>query len=291
MSCRSDCPISVSTNIPYILSRVRARLGLTTPASRRSTSGEGFLKKTFFIFALCILLLATVLSIYFGPQSSTSERMRCRELAITFDDLPAPGGSVVSDDAATLKEMTGRLLRSIRANNIPAVGFVNEEKLYKNGEFDPRVAILQMWLDAGLELGNHTFSHMDLQTTPLAAYKEDVIRGENITAKLLHERGMKLRYFRHPYLHVGPNLATRRAFESFLTERGYTIAPVTISNEEYIFAAVYARALARADRETGERVAKAYISYMERLFEYFEKLSMDLLGYEVKQVQIGRAHV
>ena len=186
-----------------------------------------------------------------------------REVAITFDDLPAPADSLPSNDINTLRVMTKKLLGSIRANDVPAIGFVNEGMLYNRGEFKARVAILRMWLDAGLELGNHTFSHMDLQTATLAAYEADVIRGESVTAKLLQEKGVRLRYFRYPYLDVGPNLATRRAFEKFLAGHGYTVAPVTLDNEEYMFAAVYARALARGDRETAESVAQAYLSYME----------------------------
>ena len=210
-------------------------------------------------------------------------------MAVTFDDLPAPEDSVVSDDAGTLKEMTRKLLSSIKAKHMPAVGFVNEERLYQDDNFRERVAILKMWLDAGLELGNHTFSHRSLQTTPLAAYEQDVIRGETVTKKLLRERGRKLRYFRHPFLEVGPNLETRRAFEKFLAARGYTVAPVTVNNKEFMFAAVYARALAHGDRETARQVSEAYMSYMEQAFAYFEKLSVDVLGYEVRQVLLLHA--
>jgi peptidoglycan/xylan/chitin deacetylase (PgdA/CDA1 family) len=185
--------------------------------------------------------------------------------------------------------MTKKLLGKIRANHIPTIGFVNEGMLYEPGEFKARVAILRMWLDAGLELGNHTFSHMDLQTAPLDAYEADVIRGESVTAGLLRGKGKGLRYFRYPYLHVGRDLATRRAVEKFLAERGYTVAPVTLNNQGYIFAAVYARAVARGDRGTAKRVGQAYLSYMEQVFDYYEKLSVDVLGYEVKQVLLLHA--
>jgi hypothetical protein len=33
---------------------------------------------------------------------------------------------------------------------------------------------------------------------------------------------------------VGLDLAKRRAFEAFLAARGYTVAPVTIDNDDYI---------------------------------------------------------
>jgi peptidoglycan/xylan/chitin deacetylase (PgdA/CDA1 family) len=239
------------------------------------------------ILAVWALLIA--LPTPLQAQRSASKRLSHRAVAVTFDDLPAPGDSVVSDDAGTMKEMTRKLLSCIKANHIPAVGFVNEERLYEDDDFKARVAILKMWLDAGLELGNHTFSHPSLQTTPLAAYEKDVIRGETVTKKLLRERGRKLRYFRYPFLEVGPNLKTRRAFEKFLAARGYTVAPVTVNNKEFMFAAVYAKALARGDRETAEHVSRAYISYMEQVFAYFEKLSVDVLGYEVKQVLLLHA--
>jgi len=235
------------------------------------------------------LLVTTPPATPLPAQRSATKPPRHRAVAVTFDDLPAPSDSVVADDAGTLKEMTGRLLATIKANHIPAVGFVNEEKLYNDDQFEARVAILQMWLNAGLELGNHTFSHVGLQATPLADYEEDVIRGETVTRRLLHERGRKLRYFRYPFLEVGPDLETRRAFEKFLAARGYRAAPVTVNNEEYVFAAVYARALARGDRETAEHVARAYITYMEQVFAYFEKFSVDLLGYAVKQVLLLHA--
>jgi hypothetical protein len=95
---------------------------------------------------------------------------------------------------------------------------------------------------------------------------------------------MRLRYFRHPQLQTGPDLEYKRGLEKFLAERGYTIAPVTIDNNDFIFAAVYARAKERGDSETMKRVGEAYIPYMEKMFEFFEKLSVDFLGYEVKQV-------
>jgi hypothetical protein len=45
---------------------------------------------------------------------------------------------------------------------VPAVGFVNERKLYKFGEADERINALHLWLDYGFELGNHTFNHSSL---------------------------------------------------------------------------------------------------------------------------------
>lgn len=108
------------------------------------------MKKTFLIHVPCAGLLATLLAAPVAAQTTSAKPSTRRELALTFDDLPAPSDSVPSNDAATLKEMTGKLLASLRANHIPAIGFVNEANLYKRGEIDARVDTLRMWLDAGM---------------------------------------------------------------------------------------------------------------------------------------------
>lgn len=209
-----------------------------------------------------------------------------REVAITFDDLPtAYDGTLRSK-----QELTKKLLQSIKSNDVPAIGFVNENKLYVPGEIDGRTELLKMWLDAGLELGNHTFSHISLEQYPIESYEEDIIRGETVTRMLLNQKKMKLRYFRHPFLWTGNTVEYKNALDAFLKKRGYTIAPVTIDNNDYIFAYIYLKAKEKGDTETMRRVADAYVPYMEKMFDYFERLSKDLLGYEVKQVLLLHAN-
>jgi peptidoglycan/xylan/chitin deacetylase (PgdA/CDA1 family) len=217
--------------------------------------------------------------------SQTVARAAHREVAVTFDDLPATHGDLVK-----MRDITTRLLRSLKANRVPAIGFVNEFKLHSRGEEKARTALLRQWLDAGFELGNHTYSHVLIDRVPFEAYKEDLIRGEKVTAQLLRERGMRLRYFRHTQLRTGPTPEYKKALEKLLAERGYTVAPVTIDNNDYLFADAYARAKARGDEKLARRIADAYIPYMEQVFAHFEKLSVEFLGYEVKQTLLLHAN-
>jgi peptidoglycan/xylan/chitin deacetylase (PgdA/CDA1 family) len=147
-----------------------------------------------------------------------------------------------------------------------------------------------MWLDAGLELGNHTYSHRSLNRTPLEEFEADVVKGEAVTSRLLAARQRKLRYFRHPFLQVGLDLEKRRAFEAFLAARGYTIAPVTIDDDDYVLAAVYADALRRGDRETADRVASAYVPYMEEVLDFVEDVTTRLLGRPIPHVLLLHAN-
>jgi len=217
-----------------------------------------------------------------------------RTLAVTIDDLPAPPGAVVSNDPAALAAVTRRLLAALATRSVPAVGFVNAGKLEVEGEpaeqREARVAVLRMWTEAGLELGNHTYSHKSLNRTPLEEFEVDAVRGEPVTKGLLAEKGKALRYFRHPFLQVGLELEKRRAFEKFLAERGYTVAPVTVDNDEYVFAFVYADALRRGERERAEKVAAEYLAYMDGVFAFVEEVSQRLTGREIAQILLVHAN-
>jgi peptidoglycan/xylan/chitin deacetylase (PgdA/CDA1 family) len=216
----------------------------------------------------------------------TPLRQEARQVAVTFDDLPALAQGDRS--AATYERITHGLLRQIAEHRVPAIGFVNEEKLLTAGEVDPsRVATLRRWVDAGLELGNHAYSHPDFHTTPVEAYIADVARGDSVTRLVMQAAGRRPRFFRHPFLHTGRTLEDRRRFETFLAERGYRVAPVTIDNYDYLFAAAYDRA---PDAATRSRVADEYIRYMEAVTAYYEQQSVAIVGREIPQVLLLHAN-
>lgn len=231
------------------------------------------------LLLLALFYLATGSLLLSAPQGRLSAQKNQREIAVTFDDLPATPGNM------------RKLVESITRHKIPAVGFVNEGKLYVAGvAAEDRIAALRLWLDAGLELGNHTFSHIRIDNSSLAVYEADVIRGEKVTTKLLQEKGMKLRYFRHPQLRTGPTPEYEQELNRFLADRGYTIAPVTIDSQEWVYAAAYAAARHHGDRENVNRIPQEYLKYMEEIFGFFEQLSTDFLGYEVKQTLLLHAN-
>ncbi|HEY5611712.1 MAG TPA: polysaccharide deacetylase family protein [Thermoanaerobaculia bacterium] len=92
-----------------------------------------------------------------------------REVALTFDDLPATRAAELDKT----RDITNRILRSLARAKAPAIGFVNESKLHVEGETDRRVALLAQWLDAGHELGNHTYSHVFIDEVSFDDYKHD----------------------------------------------------------------------------------------------------------------------
>lgn len=205
-----------------------------------------------------------------------------REIALTFDDLPA--ASAGSMNGKEIIDMTTKLLTTLRDQKVPAIGFVNEAKLYKFGEVDDRIKALSLWLDYGFDLGNHTFSHASLNRVGLKAWEEEVIRGETVTRMLLAQHNMKMRFLRHPYLDTGTDIETRREAEAFLASRGYQVAPVTMDAWDWMYAGVYEDARRRGDSALEQQLVSSYLSYTNTVFDYYEKLSKELIGYEPKQV-------
>jgi len=212
-----------------------------------------------------------------------------RRVAITIDDLP-----VVStrSDIKNRREITKKLLGHIKKEKIPAIGFVNENKLYKkNGERDAdQIALLQMWLDAGLELGNHTYSHRSLNTIPLKDYEDDLLKGEIITKELLKKQGREIRFFRHPFLQTGRTPEIKNEFADFLKEHGYTVAPISFDNADYIFSRAYDIAYDKGDKKLMKKVGDAYIPYMKAKLEYWERQSTKLFGREISQTLLIHAN-
>ena len=229
-----------------------------------------------FMMVACAIFVTAV------PIASNAADPSTREVAITIDDLPA--GSANSMSAATITEMTTKLLTTLRDQKIPVVGFVNERKLYKTGEVDERIKALRMWLDYGFELGNHTYSHASLNQVGLQAWEDDIVQGESVTRLLLAEHNMTLRYFRHPYLDTGRDLQTRRQAEAFLVARGYHIAPVTLDAWDWMYAGVYEDAKKRGDSALQDELTRSYLSYSDQVFAYSEQLSKQIMGYEPKQI-------
>src|SRR5688500_8678329 len=116
-----------------------------------------------------------------------------RTIAITIDDLPVVSTRV---DLKNRREITKNLLAHIRKAKVPAIGFVNENKLYTDGKRDEaQIDLLRMWINAGLELGNHTYSHRSLNRIAIDDYTADISKGEVITRELLKERNRLIRYF------------------------------------------------------------------------------------------------
>ncbi len=211
-----------------------------------------------------------------------------REVAVTIDDLPVVTRRPTPE---VRQNITQRLVKALVENEVPAIGFVNESKLYKFNRLNSaRVDLLRQWLEAGLELGNHTYSHPSLHKISLAEYQQEILRGEKITREICEPYGKSPVYFRHPFLHTGRSVEIRDSLLHFLDEHDYQVAPVSVDNADYWFAAAYERTIIDEDTAMQQQVREAYLKYMEDYFAYYERQSEMLLGREIAQILLLHAN-
>ena len=208
-----------------------------------------------------------------------------RQVVITIDDLPR-GGDATSNDVASIRTMTAKLLAPLRGTN--AIGFVNpgSAKSLAIGE-DGLQSILQMWRDHGLDLGNHSHTHLNINQIPLEKYTADILKAEPAITKA--RGGKRSVYFRHPFLFTGKDENTRAALTQFLREQNYTVAPVTIDNSDYLFAAVYTDAL-KNDATRAAEIKATYLNYMDSMFAFFEQRGKEVTGVDFPQILLIHAN-
>jgi uncharacterized protein (TIGR02246 family) len=212
-----------------------------------------------------------------------------RQVAITFDDLPVTPTDGTCDPWLVWTT-TDRLLSALAERDVTAVGMVNAARTCGQDPGRLRDPLLDRWLEVGHDLGNHTASHPDINRVPLESYLADLEEGGVPVDSLLQERGRHLVWFRHPFLHAGDTTAKKAGLTERLVVRGWRVAPVTVDNQEWVYAYVYHAARERGDSLLAGRVVQAYLDHMDGAFAYFERRSREVLGREIPQVLLLHAN-
>lgn len=231
-------------------------------------------------------LLFTLILSFYSLTIIAQEKTVC----VTVDDLPVV--YYVKNDLNHFKVITENLIQIFDEFNIPAIGYVNESKLYTNGTPDEeKIRLLRIWLSNGYELGNHTYSHMNYHSSSFENFTKDVLKGEQIAKELSSEYSREYKFFRHPFLRSGLSKTHSDSLTEFLDNHGYIEAPVTIDNEDYIFAKAYHIAYNRNDSTLMKNIGLAYIEYMEQKIVHFERMSEDLFGRNIPQTLLIHANL
>ena len=228
-------------------------------------------------YAMVPLLVLLVFAHGFAQTKPPSRRM-----AVTIDDLPY----VRIGDVAYLpnaERATKNILRALKNHKAPAIGFVNERQLTDSAERNARIALLRQWVKANMMLGNHTYSHPDLNGLTIEQFEEEIVKGDVVTKELMKSRAPYQLYFRHPMTHTGDTQAKKEAIEKFLAGRGYKVTPHTIENSDFIFNVGYARAIQKKDFALARRIRDAYMNLTMGATAFAEKLSPKIFGHEIPQ--------
>ena len=118
----------------------------------------------------------------------------------------------------------------------------------------------------------------------------DVARGEPATRKIMEASGGKLRFFRHPFLHAGMSVEVQTQTAAYLAARGYTVAPVSIDNSEWLYGRAYSHAYNADDDEGKQKIGRDYVRYMLDVVSYYEGQSEAIVGRAIPHVLLIHAY-
>lgn len=199
------------------------------------------------------------------------------QIALTFDDLPAAGSLPAGMTRTQIAEQITAELKAAQMQG--AYGFVNGVKMENNP--DARQA-LHVWLDAGMNIGSHTWSHPGLTKMTAEAYLADVAKNEAVLTEYGQLRDWK--WFRYPFLWEGDTLAKRRAVRQWLFSHGYRIAQVSLDFEDYAWNDAYSRCLAKNDAGAMEWLHDSYLANAAEYIQLGREEQIIAFGHEIPNV-------
>jgi peptidoglycan-N-acetylglucosamine deacetylase len=199
------------------------------------------------------------------------------KVALTFDDLPVNGALPAGTTELAIVEQVLPIFAAAKAP--PNYGFINAAKLEGNAN---GAKALQRWVSGGQKVANHTYSHMDLTTNSVDAFTRDVIQNE--PALLLLSPRDDWRWFRYPYLHEGDVLDKRNSVRTFLSNRGYRIAQVTLDYEDYMWNTAYARCVDKKDAQAMEWLRSSYLETASGYLDANREMAKLVYGRPIKHV-------
>ena len=211
---------------------------------------------------------------WFGKDKKPDLKPR---MAITFDDLPAHGPLPPGE---TRMEVISKIVAALReAHMPPTYGFANGALVE---ERPSDIEVLRAWRAAGNPLGNHTWSHMNLNQHSAEEFEKDLVRNEVLLQTLMATSDWK--WLRFPYLAEGDSPEKRAAVRQFLGGRGYRIAGVTMSFGDYLWTDPYARCSAKGDSKAISALRSAFLSAAAENIDYYRSMSQLLYGRDIPYV-------
>lgn len=203
--------------------------------------------------------------------------MSAQQIAFTWDDLPAHSSLPQGE---TRVDIGRKLITAMKAAHMPPVyGFVNGVAIEREPASAP---MLKDWRDAGFFLGNHTWSHMNLNANSLADWEADLLKNEPVLEK--YAAGTDWRWIRYPFLAEGDTADKRAEVRKFLATHNYRIAAVTMSFGDYMWNEPYARCVAKNDPASISRLESSYLRAASSDADFRRAMAQALFGHDIPYV-------
>jgi len=182
-----------------------------------------------------------------------------RLVALTIDDLPFVGP--VNNQKGDINRFT-QLVTQIDERQVPATGFIIAGSIAKGQD-----ELLTYFKQKGYGLGNHTYTHINLNRVGATRYIADLDKSEERLQGVLTYP----KYFRYPYLAEGRG-NDKQVVQEYLQNHDYVIAPVTIDSKDYKFNGRLLAVNWKHREERLEGIKKDYLAFIDKQITEAEKL-------------------
>ena len=133
--------------------------------------------KAFILIAAALVLYVPLFAGYKARAVAADSMADDRKIAITFDDGPHP-------------YYTEQLLDGLKERGVKATFFVMGKHVEENPE------LVERMYSEGHLIGNHTYSHIQLNKSNGDTFKEELVKTSELTEELT---GQEVQYVRPPY--------------------------------------------------------------------------------------------
>lgn len=211
------------------------------------------------------------------PAHKTRRSKEPKQIAITFDDLPVHGPLPPGE---TRLEVAHQIIQALKAAHVPPTyGFVNAQRVQDQ---PTTVDVLAAWRKAGFPLGNHTWSHMNLDQASLQDFESDLEKDEPLLK--LQMNGADWHWFRFPYLAEGNTIEKKTGIRVYLAQHGYKIAGVTMSFADYNWNEPWARCSEKHDQAKIAWLEHSYLRAAAADIQYRHEMAEQLFGHPIPYV-------
>jgi peptidoglycan/xylan/chitin deacetylase (PgdA/CDA1 family) len=206
-----------------------------------------------------------------------SMEARPQQIAFTWDDLPAHSALPTGQSRV---EIGRAIVAAMKAEHMPPVyGFVNGVRTEQEPASAP---MLTEWRASGELVGNHTWSHGNLNQLSVEDFKTEVLKNEPLLKSLAGTTDWH--WLRYPNLAEGNTEEKKLQARAFLAEHGYKIAGVTMSFGDYLWNEPYARCVAKKDDAAVAQLEGSYLEAADTTLTYTRAVSQALFGHDIPYV-------
>jgi peptidoglycan-N-acetylglucosamine deacetylase len=195
-------------------------------------------------------------------------------VAFTLDDLGTTGSDAVEKIAKAL----------LQAGVPEAYGFLIGSRALDDRDNEESVRV---WVRAGYQIGNHTFSHKELSEVTAEFFENDILADE-AALKQFAPPDADWHWFRYPNLSEGDSMAKKQAVRAFLHDmpdgRNYRIAQVTVDYADWLFDAAYGRCLKQGQTDRVEWLKRLYLDKAMYSFAEAQRNARQLFDRDIPQI-------